>query len=586
MSPLRTKGLIRALKNPVVLFGLFMLLFSLYKTLSDDPKYIIRSDGRGYYAYLPALAIFNDSSFDASLNAELDYIGKNQAPKYLVRTEDGDIHNKYFPGVAVLQAPFFVLATAVSWIAGQPIDGYSEIYSFFFYFGSLFYVILGLFLFHKVLLALFPNARNKIAWLIPIFYIATPIFHYSINTPSFGHLYSFFLFAWFARITLQLKNSPTRSRFLLLGIALGLIVMVRPTNVLIVFALPILLGDLESFKSFFRQIFEKRGRNFIIGILGFGSVLSLLFLIWKWESGNWLVWSYGGEGFNFTYPEFFPTLFSFRIGLFVHTPILILAVVGAIYIYRRNAFRFLFWFVYLLLITFIISAWWCWDYESPFGNRPFTEHLVFLLLPLVPLVIDKKRWITGMLMLFALIGGLRIWSFNSGYMQNQRFTSSNYFSSLAVWNSDNVDRWNYTRSCKPYGEKIDVIVMLDKPEIFNVSPDQEFLYMAEAALHKPRSDERFYYRVELHKRVSDVPFSDVYLVIDAKNETTGKRYYYATELFNDRFEGQEEWSELTFEGTINDNLQEYDKVGIYIWNLGGQKFSLRKTRFTLEEYKN
>jgi hypothetical protein len=575
-----------ALKNPVVLFGLFMLLFSLYKTLSDDSKYIIRSDGRGYYAYLPALVIFNDPSFDASLNAELDYIGKDQNPKYLVRTEDGDIHNKYFPGVAVLQAPFFVFATAVSWIVGQPIDGYSDIYSFFFYFGSLFYVILGLFLFQKVLRSMFPKARGKISWIIPLLYIATPIFHYSVNTPSFGHLYSFFLFAWFAWITLQLKNSPTRSRFLLLGIALGLIVLVRPTNILIVFALPILLGDLESLKSFFKHIFEKRSRNFICGVLGFISILSLLFLIWKWESGNWIVWSYGGEGFNFTHPEFFSTLFSFRIGLFVHSPVLLIAVIGAIYIYRRNAFQMLFWSVYFLLIAFVISAWWCWDYESPFGNRPFTEHLVFLLIPIIPIIIEKKRWITGMLVLLAIVGGVRLWSFNSGFMQNQRFTSSNYMSSLAIWNSGNADRWNYTRSCKPHGEIIDVNVMLDKPEILTVSSDQEFIYLAEAGLHKPRSNERFYYRVELHKRVSEVPLSDVYLVIDAKNETTGKRYYYSTELFNDRFEGQDEWSELTFEGTINDNLQEYDKVGIYIWNLGHQTFSLRKTRFTLEEYKH
>ena len=25
----------------------------------------------------------------------------------------------------------------------------------------------------------------------------------------------------------------------------------------------------------------------------------LLFFIWKWETGNWIIWTYNGEGFNF-----------------------------------------------------------------------------------------------------------------------------------------------------------------------------------------------------------------------------------------------------------------------------------------------
>ena len=227
----------RVYTNPTILFALFMLFFSLNKTLSNDLSNIIRSDGSGYYAYLPALFIFNDPTFETSTKAEAHYLHQQSSPLYLIRAPNKKNQNKYFPGVAVLQAPFFLLSYLYSWLNGQTISGYSDTFSFFFYLGSLFYVFAGLFLFQRVLQTLFPNNQRTIDWLIPLFYIATPLFHYTINTPSFSHLYSFFLFAWFAWSILRLKNFTSLWRLLLSGFILGLIVIVRPTNALILLAI-------------------------------------------------------------------------------------------------------------------------------------------------------------------------------------------------------------------------------------------------------------------------------------------------------------------------------------------------------------
>jgi len=580
--PKSVRDLTKLLKNPLILFGIIMISYSFYSTFSSELNYVIRSDGRGYYAYLPALIIFNDSSFQSATQAENEYHGKELNPLHLIKSQDGGIHNKYFPGVAVLQSPFFLLATAVSWLAGQPVDGYSDIYSGFFYFGSLVYALLGLWLFSKVLFRLFPDYRDQIRWLVPLLYMATPLFHYSVHTPSFGHLYSFFLFSWFSLTVLQLKEHFTHIRLLRLGAIFGLIILIRPTNALILLSLPLLLGSFDQLKHFLTRLWSK---SILHGIVGFFAIFSLLLLIWKWESGDWIVWSYSGEGFTFWRPHLISNLFSYRIGIFVHTPVLILMVIACLFLVKKAPFQTTFWFVYFLLNAWVISSWWCWDYESPFGNRPFTEHFIFLCIPLVPFLSKKRVFALSSLILFASIGILRLWSFSSGYMTNQRFTSSNYFSSLMVWKSENFDRWNYTLSCKPFGECVESAVLLKKGnDVLHF--DDEFILTVSTNLPKPRTNERYYYEVSLNKQVIETPISDIFLVVDAFEEKTGKRFYASTELFNDRYEGEKDWTSLTFQGTIHDNFQEYDFVKIYIYNPKHRKLALKNVKMTLGKYKS
>ena len=232
----------------------------------------------------------------------------------------------------------------------------------------------------------------------------------------------------------------------------------------------------------------------------------------------------------------------------------------------------------------MIASWWCWDYESPFGNRPYTEHLLFLLLPIIPFVIKHLRLGFFLISIFAIMGILRVWSFNTGFMSNQRYTPTSYFASLAVWNPDNVDRWNFTRSCTPYGDLILEKTLIEHLEEIEITPIDEFICTAETPFNERFGNVRYFYRVELDKKIPNADFSGVYLVIDATDKESDHRYYYATELMNDRFEGQTDWVQLTFEGIIHDNLQEYDQLKIYIWNMGGQSFSLKNIKITLEEY--
>ncbi|MFT6443044.1 MAG: hypothetical protein ACJASM_002602 [Salibacteraceae bacterium] len=383
-----------------------------------------------------------------------------------------------------------------------------------------------------------------------------------------------------------MRKEVCKWHFLGLGLTLGMIVLVRPTNLVIILIIPFLLGNTEGLRMFWRQLFKNRAKNFIYGTAGALLIIFNLFLIWKWESGSWLVWSYGGEGFTFLSPHIIASLFSFRVGLFVHTPILILSIVGLVYLYKSNTFQAFWWALYFIVNCWVISSWWAWDYESAFGNRPYTEHLIFILLPLFTLLQKRKVWTYSFIGLFFIVGLIRISTFNSGFMVNQKFTSKNYFVSLAFWKDANFDRWAYPKSCHPFGERTKELVLREQKGELQINSNDLFNLSGKATLPLPRTTERLYFRVVLDKMTTDVPLEDVLLVVDARNEKTGASYYRAVPLHNDRLEGVNEWAHVEFESLIPDNLQTLESLNIYIWNKGRKQFKIKNFKIILEEYKS
>jgi hypothetical protein len=576
--------ILKSLRNPLFWFTL-ILTFLVFKnnTPADRLKHVIRSDGRGYYAYLPSFFLYSDPSFTKSTEAEKRVTEANDQ-FYLFKDSKGKIHNKYFPGIAVLQAPFFAMACVTSFVLGQENNGYSDIFQFFFLLGSLFYALIGIFLFYKSLKLLFPEHEKIIPWLIPIFYLASPLWFYAIVTPSFTHQYSFSLFGLFAFLALQIKNRSSSRLLLYFGFVTGLIVLVRPTNILVVLMLPFLMGSSKKLSAVWKELIPDSGRKIWIALAGFLSVIFFLFLIWRWQSGEWLVWSYKGEGFNWLHPHFWANLFSFRIGLFAHTPMLLLTLLGSYYLYTKNKFQFIFWWIYFLLNMYVISAWWCWDYESTFGNRPNTEHLFFLVLPIFYLFEKHRKWVWALLIFFSLVNLYRFQQYTSGAYPIQRFTADSYFKSLQFWKSYPDYRFNFTRSPLTFGEKIEEKVLLDFPSEKIINSNDQFPLGGECTLDTPRTFERYYYRVELDKKIRTDNFDGVNLVVDAFNHDKSKRSYMAIDLFNDREEGRKKWAHLIFEGTIIDNFQEYTHLKIYIWNQKGKELSVKDVKITVMKY--
>ena len=574
------------LKNPLIWFALLLTYFTVDNNLlKGEFKNVIRSDGRGYYAYLPAIFLYNDPTFESSLEAETANAAPNFNQYYLYQNAEGRRFNKYFPGIALLQAPFFGLGCMAASISGASIDGYSEPFEFAFLLGSLFYSLLGLWLLYQCLLLRIPDIKSVAPWLTIAIYISTTLLMYNTFTLGLSHHYSFFLFGLFAWCVLKFQRQSHRKFVIGAGLTLGLIALVRPTNILIVLAIPLLLNNANELKVLIGKLFINKARLFFLTFGSFVAVILLQFLLWKWQSGHWFTWSYSGEGFNFLHPAFFENLIGFRNGLFLHSPIILFSAIAAMFLFAKDRYTAGYWWLYFIVNAWVISSWWCWDYETSFGNRPFTEHTFFLILPLIHIFKDRGKVLWSGLIFCALIGSIRYGSYISGYMIDQRFTAKNYLSSLAVWDSNNFNRWRFGNSVVPFGDKIDETVLEYSMQVTHVEPNDVFIHSVEFTVPEKRTNERLYFRVWLDKKSTE-PLDNASLVIHAIDKDSPFTHYHAVPLYNDRLGGINEWASLSFSGQIPDHFNDFEKVKIYIWNQGKQEFDLRNVRILVDTYKS
>lgn len=577
---------LQVVKNPLFWFAILLGVLAVRNNFEDgQSQQIIRSDGRGYYAYLPAIFIYNDPTFNSSVKSESKYYPDNFTQYYLFKNDEGHTYNKYSPGVAILQTPFFLIGSVTAYLTNYPVDGYSPPFEILFMIGSLFYSVLGINLFSSFLRQLFPDKRVTLQWLIPVFYVSTSLLLYNTNTLGFTHHYTFFLFGAFTWLLMKLKNGLKTKYLIATGVVLGLITLVRPTNILVILILPFILGSKEHTIDFFKQLFSKKLKFFLQGLLGFFLIIFLLFAVWKWQSGHWIMWSYNGEGFNFFSPAIIENLFGFRIGLLLQNPIIILAFIGSIYLFKKDIFLGQWWWFYFLINAWIISAWWCWDYESIYGNRPFTEHLFFLLIPILYLIDKLPRVTIGLAIFFSIVGLIRYETFFSGFTPDQQFTAQNYLPSLFFWNENNRARWSIPDSVPPFGEMIQESVLVEETKEITVGHNDLYVISGEMRLPIERTHERFYFKAIMEKKCNN-PLENVLLVVHASNSDQSKNYYQAIPLFNDQLEGLEKWDKIHFSGIVPDNFKEYQMIKVYIWNKGQESFNLRNVKTSIETYKS
>jgi hypothetical protein len=108
------------------------------------------------------------------------------------------------------------------------------------------------------------------------------------------------------------------------------------------------------------------------------------FAYWKFISGKFFYFSYGetGGSFYFNNPQIWKILFSYEKGWFVYTPIMFFAVIG-IFLLRKNKGN-LAWpiGIYVTLMIYVLSSWWCWWYGGSFGQRSMVDFYGLMAIPL------------------------------------------------------------------------------------------------------------------------------------------------------------------------------------------------------------
>ena len=339
---------------------------------------IIQGDGRGYYAHLPAIFIY-DLSY--KFYEEVEDAKLTIAKYNYTRATSERLYNKYYLGTAIMQTPFFLMGHFVSWLADKPMDGYSKLYFKFIHLGGIFYCVLGLWFLSRFL-SYYKLKEWQIVLVILFTFFGTNLLYYTVLENSLSHVYSFALFSAFAFYGHKFFHHFRKRYIVYLGALLGLIVVVRPINGLIIFALPLLAGS----KEMLLLALEKLRKNALALSLGvFGGLLFVFaqLLVYKIGTGNWIINSYLNEtGFNFSGSHIYPFLFSYKKGMFLYTPMYLFAMLMSFYFYARNRLRFFSLFLFLWLVIYALSAWHQWWYGGSFSARVMVEYLPFYALPL------------------------------------------------------------------------------------------------------------------------------------------------------------------------------------------------------------
>lgn len=351
-------------------------------------KYTIISDGKGYYAYLPAVFIHGDLNLAFHDSIEKKYYDDHTKYEYRVPIH-GVIINKYFAGVSVMQMPFFLIAHTITNITDGDADGYSKWYPRLMSLGALFWLAVGLIYLRKFL-RLHKFRDELIALILFIFVFGTNLFYYTVTEPMMSHLYSFALvsvFLYYGKRWIETKSLRDANLTLL---TLGMIVLVRPVNLL---AALWLIYEADGIGNLIRlkTDYLRNGIKVVLGIVLFIFPPFVQMLIWKIQTGHWYVNSYLDEGFHFTEPHMIDFLFSYKKGMFVYLPITLVALFGLIHLYRKDIKRFATAFLFLFITIYILSSWWMWYYGGSFGTRVIIEYYPIFALLLATLISNSGK---------------------------------------------------------------------------------------------------------------------------------------------------------------------------------------------------
>jgi hypothetical protein len=360
----------------VVLVGVLGLaaLAAVYGSRLNGPP--IRSDGMGYYLYLPAAVIDHDLTLQRTVARSFggqppEWAGVNRVPN------SQRLLIKYPPGEAMLLAPFFLLAHGATLAAGSGgADGFSTLYQAAAAVAGLCYLLLGLYVLQRLLTR---SYSPPVVWLTLVTMVfGTNLFHYGTYDSIFSHAFSFCLFTLFLAAVERWYARPAAGSTLGLAVVAGLITLVRPTNsVIFVFALLFGVGDGDGLRERARFLRSHAGLA-AAGMLVYAAALSPLFAYWKHVTRRWIIFSYTGESFDFAHPQLTNVLFSVRKGLFFWSPALLVATAGLLLMKKYKREYFVAALVYVALNLYIVASWRDWAYGGSFGHRAFVESIAVL----------------------------------------------------------------------------------------------------------------------------------------------------------------------------------------------------------------
>ncbi len=348
-------------KNDKWIFvALFILLFLGFLVRYQIIGYGIGSGGNYYYSYLPTIVIDHDLNFTNQLES-LPYLEKLGHPLFYERnpkpriTETGRTANENSMGPAIFWSPFFITAHGVVLLANHfwadiRTNGFSDVHQIFTLFGSILLSVIGLWLVYRFSAKFYPKWIALSATLAITFGFA--VIQYVSVEPSMAHGLTIFTVAAFITYLYNKRNDNSYKKWLFLGILGGLMMHSRWQEGFF-FIIPLMYWLRDFWKT---KRWKVRRELFLKGTLFVGTIILVFFpqmIVWKILFGSFFRMSESVYTIlDFTHPIIFEFLFSFQHSLFVSTPIILLAMFGIPYIYKRDKF-----FITTLIVALLVHIY-------------------------------------------------------------------------------------------------------------------------------------------------------------------------------------------------------------------------------------
>lgn len=370
----------------------------------DHHHGIIKADGKGYYAHLPAVFIYDDLNFGFYDSLEgKKYYNPNFYYDYRKYTE-GKTYNKYYCGTAVAMLPFFLGAHVYALYSDNyEADGFSKPYNLSISIAAIAYMLAALWMI-VLILRHFKISDINIAVVLPIMVFGTNWYYYVVSEPAVSHVYSVFFIAWFVYLGLKWGSSG-RVKLITMAFLVGLITLIRPVNAMVILLVPFFFDRFGTFTKHVGEVFRNPGRLLVALLVGLG-IVAVQLVIYKIQISHAIIYSYEEEGFNFSNPQIINVLFSYKKGLFLYTPVTLICLLGMFYMVKKQAWRTVILLLFLGIFTYVISSWWNWYYGGSFSSRVYLDVYALFAIPLgfmlnaVRTKWKKTAFITG---LFTLV---------------------------------------------------------------------------------------------------------------------------------------------------------------------------------------
>lgn len=599
--------MIKALTNIRVLFA-FLTILSLiiivrFRWLGDYEykrwPTVVEGDGKGYYAYLPATFLYQDFTFsflEDKKHPELYAF----AGGFLNGVDSSHRVNKYFCGEALLLTPFFLAAVLMSKMMGSPVDGYSIYFQLSVSIAALFYLLLGLYALYR-LFRLWDVSAALSGFLLVILLFGTNLTYYAFIQPAMSHVYSFSLIGIFLFVATIFFRRKELKLGMCTVIILALIVLVRPVNIIVLAALPFIVGSFSSLWNTLKKVVSVK--MMVVMTLIFLSIISLQLIFYYLETGNLFLWSYRGEKFYWGNPQLWKVWWSYRKGFFVYTPLFLFYLVSLVVLVlrKRNKEAFLAFF-FFGLISYMISAWWNWYYGDSYGQRPFIDYYSFFALVIavsfesVKNSLLKQTSVTVALLLM-VVNVIQSYQYDKGILHRWAMNKEKYWYVFLR----TASRYE---GCLGGGDDLPYDVDLSHPLVYRtdmelpiVKPFRSAALVQDLRAHSghfvsvlgPESE----YSVHLSLKDATNQFSEGYIEVEAwkydltpgaSNEALmvisidsaqgGNFFYYPLKINDVPSFSVGNWRKLSFSSTLPVIHHGGDEIKVYFWNPKKERFYL------------